>query len=32
LFEADPLLAAPEHAGLAAAVDRFWGGGKGDIS
>jgi ATP-dependent DNA helicase RecG len=32
LFEADPQLTAPDHAGLAAAVDRFWGGGKGDIS
>lgn len=32
LFEADPLLQAPEHAGLAAAVERFWSAGKGDIS
>jgi ATP-dependent DNA helicase RecG len=32
LFEHDPELELPEHKLLAAAVDRFWGGGKGDIS
>ncbi len=32
LFEQDPDLQAPEHALLAEAVSRFWGGGKGDVS
>lgn len=32
LFEQDPNLQAPEHALLAEALDRFWGGGKGDVS
>jgi ATP-dependent DNA helicase RecG len=32
LFESDPLLEAPQNSGLAAAVDRFWSGGRGDIS
>lgn len=32
LFENDPDLELPPHQLLRAAVDRFWGGGKGDIS
>jgi ATP-dependent DNA helicase RecG len=32
VFEADPTLSSPEHALLAEAVDRFWAGGKGEIS
>ncbi len=32
LFEQDPNLQAPEHALLAEVLDRFWGGGKGDVS
>ncbi len=32
IFEDDPELARPEHQGLSEAVDRFWSGGKGDIS
>jgi len=32
LFAADPELKAPEHALLSEAVQRFWGGGKGDVS
>jgi ATP-dependent DNA helicase RecG len=32
VFEIDPELALPEHAALAAALRRFWGEGKGDIS
>jgi ATP-dependent DNA helicase RecG len=32
LFQADPELIQPAHRGLAEAVDRFWSGGKGDIS
>jgi ATP-dependent DNA helicase RecG len=31
-FEQDPDLQQPEHRLLAEAVERFWGGGKGDIS
>jgi len=32
LFEADPELAQPENQLLAPTLQRFWGGGKGDIS
>ncbi|MBM3125262.1 MAG: ATP-dependent DNA helicase RecG [Chloroflexi bacterium] len=32
LFERDPDLGQPEHALLAEAFARFWGGGKGDVS
>jgi ATP-dependent DNA helicase RecG len=32
LFERDPYLTQPEHALLAEAFERFWGGGKGDVS
>jgi ATP-dependent DNA helicase RecG len=32
LFERDPELALPEHQLLALALQRFWSGGKGDIS
>jgi len=32
LFAADPELKAPEHAHLNEAVQRFWVGGKGDVS
>jgi ATP-dependent DNA helicase RecG len=32
LFESDPNLTLPEHRLLNEAVERFWGGGKGDIS
>lgn len=32
LFEADPALTAPEHDQLAQAMERFWAGGRGDIS
>ena len=32
LFEQDPNLTLPEHRPLNEAVERFWGGGKGDIS
>jgi ATP-dependent DNA helicase RecG len=32
IFETDPGLAQPGHQGLSEAVDRFWSGGKGDIS
>jgi ATP-dependent DNA helicase RecG len=32
LFERDPYLNQPEHALLAEAFNRFWGGGKGDVS
>jgi ATP-dependent DNA helicase RecG len=32
LFEQDPNLTLPEHRPLNEAVDRFWGGGTGDIS
>ena len=32
LFETDPELALPEHNLLAQALQRFWGGGQGDIS
>ncbi len=32
LFEQDPNLTLPEHRSLNEAVERFWGGGKGDIS
>jgi ATP-dependent DNA helicase RecG len=32
VFNADPELKAPEHALLNEAVQRFWGGGKGDVS
>jgi ATP-dependent DNA helicase RecG len=32
LFERDPDLSRPEHQLLASALQRFWGGGKGDIS
>jgi ATP-dependent DNA helicase RecG len=32
LFNVDPELKAPEHALLNEAVQRFWGGGKGDVS
>ncbi len=32
LFESDPDLAAADHSALAAALDRFWSGGKGEIS
>jgi ATP-dependent DNA helicase RecG len=32
LFAADPELKAPEHAQLNEAVQRFWVGGKGDVS
>jgi ATP-dependent DNA helicase RecG len=32
LFEQDPDLQRPAHQLLAAAMDRFWSGGKGDIS
>jgi ATP-dependent DNA helicase RecG len=32
LFAADPELKAPEHAHLSEAVQRFWVGGKGDVS
>ncbi|MBI5825609.1 MAG: ATP-dependent DNA helicase RecG [Chloroflexi bacterium] len=32
LFERDPELSQPEHALLAEAFERFWGGGKGDVS
>lgn len=32
LFERDPDLSQPEHALLAEAFERFWGGGKGDVS
>lgn len=32
VFERDPDLQAPEHAGIAALVARFWAGGTGDVS
>jgi len=32
LFTRDPDLKAPENSLLAEALDRFWGGGKGDVS
>ncbi len=32
LFQADPDLAAPEHAGLGQKLEQFWGAGRGDIS
>ena len=32
LFSQDPNLSLPEHQLLASALQRFWGGGKGDIS
>ena len=32
LFEQDAELSQPEHALLAEAFERFWGGGKGDVS
>jgi ATP-dependent DNA helicase RecG len=32
LFERDPEIQAPEHAGIAALVARFWAGGAGDVS
>jgi ATP-dependent DNA helicase RecG len=32
LFEQDPDLQRPAHQLLVAALERFWGGGKGDIS
>jgi len=32
LFEKDPDLELPQHQLLGAALERFWGGGKGDIS
>jgi ATP-dependent DNA helicase RecG len=32
LFEQDPNLENPEHQPLAAALERFWGGRKSDIS
>jgi ATP-dependent DNA helicase RecG len=32
LFGRDPNLAAAENALLAEALERFWGGGKGDVS
>jgi ATP-dependent DNA helicase RecG len=32
LFNIDPDLQAPEHALLHEAVERFWGGSKGDVS
>ncbi len=32
LFEHDPNLEAPEHSLLAEALNRFWRGGKGDVS
>ena len=32
LFERDPDLSQPEHALLAEAFERFWGGAKGDVS
>ncbi len=32
LFERDPDLSQPEHALLAEAFERFWGGSKGDVS
>jgi ATP-dependent DNA helicase RecG len=32
VFQSDPALSAPKHALLADAVDRFWAGGKGEIS
>jgi hypothetical protein len=32
LFEADPDLQQPENQLLAPTLQRFWGGGKGDIS
>jgi ATP-dependent DNA helicase RecG len=32
LFDADPDLAAPEHVLLRGAAERFWAGGKGEIS
>ncbi len=32
LFARDPQLESPEHQALAAAVDRFWSNGKGEIS
>ncbi|GMR11607.1 MAG: ATP-dependent DNA helicase RecG [Anaerolineae bacterium] len=32
LFEEDPMLEAPQHRALAAAVDRFWTNGKGEMS
>ncbi|MCA2001162.1 MAG: DNA helicase RecG, partial [Chloroflexi bacterium] len=32
LFERDPDLKLPEHALLAESFERFWGGGKGDVS
>ncbi len=32
LFEQDPDLSQPEHSLLAASLQRFWGGGQGDIS
>ena len=32
LFERDPDLSQPEHSLLAEAFERFWGGGKGDVS
>jgi ATP-dependent DNA helicase RecG len=32
LFQADPELDRPEHNDLAKTVERFWSGGKGDIS
>ena len=32
LFEQDADLQLPEHQTLAATLERFWGGGKGDVS
>jgi hypothetical protein len=32
LFEKDPTLQKEEHRLLAEALERFWGGGKGDVS
>lgn len=32
MFEMDPDLSAPDHALLAEALNRFWSGGKGDVS
>jgi ATP-dependent DNA helicase RecG len=32
LFELDPELQKPEHQLLAESLERFWGGGKGDVS
>ncbi len=32
IFQDDPELAHPEHQNLSEAVERFWSGGKGDIS